>query len=207
MATVMTATLAGSVPSVLSQSGVAGAAAVGPMRSVPCGPLPGDPPLEAPGYAQQAGASGAADAWWCQLPHATVMPARFAARQRYVSPLSGALTTYASYATEYVIRGQDGKLPMPTTGPTIIVSSDVNSTVAPPGHLPYKAPSYGVGKVTVANGVTGVLAMRKNIVSVTWKFPTRAVPRYLRGVVSVSVSGSQVSKSTILAVARMVKPD
>jgi hypothetical protein len=196
------------VPLALGQPGTAGASAtVGPLRPVACTQLKSDPPLEAPYYAQQAGASSGSDGWWCELPHATEMPNNFVATQRYVSPLSGTVGTYSSYATEYVMRRANGSTPAPTTAPTIIVSSDVNSTVAPPAHLPYHAPVHATGTATVVKGVNGTIVAGKHVVSVTWRYPTSGTPKYLRGVVSVSVSGSGIPESTLLAVARQVKPD
>ena len=53
------------------------ASAVGPLHSLRCTPLPSDQPVEAPLYAQQEGANGATDGWWCQMPHATEVPAQF----------------------------------------------------------------------------------------------------------------------------------
>ena len=71
---------------------------LGPLRPVSCKTLPSDPPLEAPLYAQNAGASPMADGWWCQLPHPTRMPASFVAVQREVIPLPN---LYGLYSTTY----------------------------------------------------------------------------------------------------------
>src|SRR3984957_15089203 len=71
---------------------------LGPLRPVSCKTLPSDPPLEAPLYAQNAGASPMADGWWCQLPHATRMPASFVAVQRELIPLPN---LYGLYSTTY----------------------------------------------------------------------------------------------------------
>ena len=90
----------------LTVAGPTGAGAVqppsvnpGPLRPVSCKALPSDPPLEAPLYAQNAGASAMADGWWCQLPHATRMPASFEAVQRELIPLPN---LYGLYSTTYV---------------------------------------------------------------------------------------------------------
>ena len=203
MVTVVVA-LAGSVPLVLSQPGTAGAAVeIGPLHSVSCGPLPGDPPLETPGYAQQGGAGGGTDSWWCELPHATEMPSNYVAFRRSVSPLPN---TYADYGTEFVPKGTGKLSAAEVNGPTITVSSDVNSTVTPPTHLRY--PHLGGGRtVPLQRGVEAAVTSTDGIVTVSWRFPSSGVPKYLRAVVGVTVTGTHVPESTVLAVARQVRPD
>jgi hypothetical protein len=204
MVTVVVA-LAGSVPLVLSQPGTAAAAVViGPMHSVSCGPLPGDPPLETPGYAQQDGAGGGTDSWWCELPHATEMPSNYTAFRRSVSPISGG--TYADYGTEYVPKRTGTKTAAEPTGPTITVSSEVNSTVTPPAHLHY--PNQGTGRaVSLGRGIEATVTSTDGIVTVSWRYPSSGVPKYLRAVVQVSVVGTHVPQATVLAVAKQVRPD
>ena len=196
--------LAVPTPLVLGQPGPAwAAAAVEPLHAVRCGPLPGDPALEAPGYAQEDGASGGKDGWWCQLPHATQVPANFTAFRRTVSPLPH---TYADYGTEYVPRGTGNLAAAQAHGPTITVSADVNSTVTPPVHLRY--PSEGGGrKVSLGSGVQGTMTAADGIVTVSWRFPTKGAPKYLRAVVGVTVTGTHVPGTTVVAVARQVRPD
>ncbi|HEY1733882.1 MAG TPA: hypothetical protein VGG23_05495 [Acidimicrobiales bacterium] len=204
-AVAMVIALAGSVPLVLSQPGTAGAAVeIGPLHPVSCGPLPGDPPLETPGYAEQDGAGAGSGNWWCELPHATAMPSNFVAFRRSVSPISGG--TYADYGTEYVLRGRGTQTAAEAGGPTITVSSEVNSTVSPPAHLHYPQPGKG-RVVSLGHGVEAMVTSTDGIVTASWRYPSSGVPKYLRAVVQVSVVGTHVPRSTVLAVARQVRPD
>jgi hypothetical protein len=174
-------------------------AAIGTLHAVRCKPLASDPPLEAPQYALDEGAAGGADGWWCQLPHATQMPTKLVPMLRYVTPLPN---QYAGYSTQYSTK-QSATLS--ATQPTIIVSSDVNSAVRP-GNVPHRAPAGGK-KVELVKGVTAKLVVKGHDVQVSWAFPTKGVPQYLQAVTTVTVRGTDVPTSTVLAVAKHVAPD
>lgn len=169
----------------------------GPVRPVACRPLATDPQLQAPLYAQNEGASGAADEWWCELPHATRMLAGYVAVQRDVAPLAD---DYAYYTTEFARRGAKAG-----SGPTVMVTDDVES-VQDPGALHYGRTPPG-RKFRVAKGVTGYISSSDGSTQATWRFPTRGVPRYLQAVATVTVLGNGVSAPTIEAIARSVEPD
>ena len=77
---------------------VAATTTVGPLTSVGCAPLAAEPPVEAPLYAQQEGASSKSDGWWCQLPHATQVPGGLLPLRRDVAPLP---QNFAIYQTVY----------------------------------------------------------------------------------------------------------
>jgi hypothetical protein len=155
-----------------------------------------DPQLQAPLYAQNDGASGSADGWWCQLPHATQLPAGFVPVVRSVAPLAN---DYALYSTQY------GKHRNASAGPNIVVSSDVES-VQSPGRLDYGPRSSGK-TVVLHKGVKATVSSADGSVEVTWQYPTHGVPKYLRAVATVSVTGTGVPKSVVVAVARHVEPD
>ncbi len=176
--------------------GVAGAAA-SPVHAVSCRPLATDPQLQAPLYAQNEGASGVADGWWCQLPHATQMAPGLHAVQRDVSPLAD---DYALYTT--VFASHAGSV---VKSPYIEVSDDVES-VQTPGSLNYGRPPRG-RTVTLARGVVGTMTTGGGSTEVTWRFPQRGVPAWLRAVATVTVTGTGVPAQTVLAVARRVVPD
>jgi hypothetical protein len=199
---VVAVALAVPVPFALGQPGTAGAAVVpGPMEPVACKAVSGEPTVAAPYWAQQEGAGGETSGWWCQLPHATEMPANFVATTRTVDPLPN---TYADFTTEYVPEGSASAAV--GTGPSITVAPDVDSGVATPVHLLYPRQRQGT-VVTLPHGVRATMISSKHLVSVHWRYPTSGVPKYLRGVVTVTVIGSDVPKSTVLAVARAVRPD
>jgi hypothetical protein len=194
--------LAVPVPLALGQPGTAGAAVVpGPMKPVACTAVSGEPAVAAPYWAQQEGAGGETSGWWCQLPHATEMPANFVAISRTVDPLP---STYADFTTEYVPEGS--ATAAVGTGASITVAPDVDSGVAAPVHLQYPRQRHGT-VVTLPHGVQATLVSSKHLVSVHWRYPTSGVPKYLQGVATVTVTGSDVPKSTVLAVARTVQPD
>ncbi len=196
----MTAALAVPVPLALGQPGTAGAVVSGPMRSVSCQAVSGQAAIAAPLWAQQAGAGAQTSGWWCQLPHATKMPANFVAVSRTVDPLPN---TYADFTTEYTLKGSTGST---GAGPSITVAPDVDSAVTSPTHLQYPQLRQGTA-VTLTHGVQATMISKKHLVSVRWRYPTSGVPKYLRGVATVTVIGSGVPASTVLAVARAVKPD
>jgi hypothetical protein len=185
------------------EAGRAEASGVGPLHPLRCTPMSSDPALEAPLYAQEEGAGGGPDGWWCQLPHATEMPAGFVQLQRGVAPLAN---LYAVYSTNYGNRGSGGASIGSATKPGIVVSADVNSSVAPPAHLQYPPAPRGK-KVVVARGVTGTMVVNGGSATLTWRYPTSGVPRYLRAVATVTVSGTGVTEGAVLNVARHVTPD
>lgn len=179
------------------------AAGGGPLRSLGCTPMRTDPALEAPLYAQQEGAGGAPDGWWCQLPHATMVPSGFREIRRSVAPLAD---LYSEYTTEYgpgAARSVDGGS---DTGPEILVTDDVNSSVTPPAHLRYPPATEG-RKVSLGHGVTATVSRQGGTTTVTWRYPVSGVPKYLRAVAQVTVSGSHESPSIVMEVARHVRPD
>lgn len=173
----------------------------GPLHNVRCGPVRGDPAVQAPPYAEAKGATSVADGWWCQLPHATALPAGFVAIHRYVGTLPN---TYADYITQYAPKGTTST--KATTGPVITLVADASSGVFLPKHLHHLKLAHG-RKVRVARGVEAMLSTSESSVNLTWRFPTAGVPGYLVGVVSVSVGGHDVPEKTVVAVAERVKPD
>jgi hypothetical protein len=184
----------------------AGAAGNGQLHALRCTTLKTDPPLEAPLYAQQEGASGATDGWWCQMPHATKLPAHFVEIKHVIEPLT---FPYSLYSTYYRARSKGGPpTSLGTPGvPGVEVTIDFNSTVDhAPGRLHY--PSTPTGKtVTIRKGLKGTLVTTSNDTYVTWRYPTKGVPRYLQGVATVTVTGTAVPVATVLGVARQVAPD
>ncbi len=202
IAAAMVVALAVPVPLALGQPGTAGGSVVvGPMQAVPCRSVSGEPAVAAPLWAQQHGAGGQTSGWWCQLPHATEMPANFVAASRTVDPLPN---TYADFTTEYVPEGST--VSTGTAGPSITVAPDVDSVVGAPVHLRYPRLRKGAS-VRLLHGLRATLTSSKHLVSVRWRYPSSGVPQYLRGVVAVAVVGSDVPASTVLAVARSVRPD
>jgi hypothetical protein len=132
------------------------------------------------------------------------MPSNYTAFRRSVSPISGG--TYADYGTEYVPKRTRTKTAAEPTGPTITVSSEADSTVTPPAHLHY--PNPGTGRaVSLGRGIEATVTSTDGIVTVSWRYPSSGVPKYLRAVVQVSVVGTHVPQATVLAVAKQVRPD
>jgi hypothetical protein len=183
-------------------AGAAAPSTVGSLRPAACKPLPTDPPLEAPTYAQNAGASPVADGWWCQLPHATQMPANFVAVQREVIPLPN---LYGQYTTTFAPRVA-GAASQTGNRSSIVVAPEVNGAVAPGKPVPPAAPP-GARKVALAKGITASVVSTGRSVVVTWPYPSSKVPPYLRAVASITVTGTGVPESVVLAVAKHVKPD
>lgn len=177
------------------------------LHSLRCTPLGSDAALEAPLYAQQEGASGADDEWWCELPHAGRLPAGYGELIRTVSPLT---YPYALYTTYYGPSTAANRHALAQTDVSTLtgvwVTDDWDSTVRGVHNLQYPPAPRGVG-VRVAKRVVGTLVAGTGRVSVVWRYPARGVPRYLKGVVTVTVTGNGVPKATLLAVARAVTPD
>jgi hypothetical protein len=195
---IVTMTVAGQ-----SGAGATAPSTVGSLRPVACKPLPSDPPLEAPTYAQNAGASPVADGWWCQLPHATQMPANFVAAQREVIPLPN---LYGQYTTTFVTPVAAGAASRTGSRSSIVVAPEVNGAVAPGKPVPPSAPP-GARQVALAKGITASVVSKGRSVVVTWPYPSSKVPPYLRAVASITVTGTGVPESVVLAVAKHVKPD
>jgi hypothetical protein len=189
--------LAGASPAVSSS--------VGTLHSIPCKPLASDPPIESPLYAQQEGASGVPDGWWCQLPHATAVPAGLSAYLRNVAPLPSG---YALFSTTFSSApGATTAASQNTAGPEmIVVSADVNSAVSP-GITKHGPVPSGGQKVSLGKGVKASVISNGNSVQVTWSYPISGVPSYLRAVSTVSVTGTNLPKSVVIAVAKQVRPD
>ncbi|HVX22993.1 MAG TPA: hypothetical protein VHB02_16740 [Acidimicrobiales bacterium] len=127
------------------------------------------------------------------------MPEGFVATTRVVNPFPH---TYASYTTLY---GPPGSTTT-TAGPSINVAPYVDSAVVPGSTLKYGSPPKGK-RITLGRGVHAVVSSSRGTVSVYWRFPSSGVPKYLRGVASVTVTGSHLPVSTVVAVARSVRPD
>lgn len=180
----------------------AGASSSGSLQALTCTTMRTDPALEAPLYAQNEGASGASDGWWCQLPHLTVVPAGFQQIVRTVAPQPD---LYSDYETQYgpPTRAAPHVL---GSGPGILVTDDVNSAVTPPSHLRYPSLPQG-SSVSLGHGVTAVESREGSTTTVTWHYPVHGVPKYLQSVAEVTVSGSQVPASEVLDVARHVRPN
>lgn len=171
-----------------------------PLHAVRCRPLPDDPPIQAPAYAQQRGATDATDGWWCDLPHLTALPRGFVPLRRYVGTLPH---TYADYITQYAPKGTTPT--KATSGPVLTLVAEAASGVFLPKHL--VRPGLGKGsKVRLARGVRAVVSASKRLVGVSWRLPDGGLPSYLVGVVNVSLTGHELPKKTVIAVAKRVRP-
>ena len=190
------------VPALWLGPPAAAAVRLGPLHSVRCAAMASDPQLEAPLYAQQKGASGRADAWWCQLPHATQVPGGLVPLRRDVAPLPNG---YAIEETVYTRGGLVKDASISTKSPAIVVEVKLNSVVAPTttAHVPqFSSPN----TVTLKKGVTANVLTSGGQIDVSWAYPTTGVPKYLVAVASVTVAGFDVPASTVIAVAKHVKP-
>lgn len=187
---------------------VASGASAPALTKVKCTPLTGDPQIEAPGYAQSKGANGSSDGWWCQLPHATEVPAGLVARRRFFIPAEH--TTYGDYWTWYgpPSKGPKTRTAAPTPAVESVVVADlVYSEATPPKHLKHEQPVAGK-RVRVRPGITGVESVKGTTVRLQFQFPVhgKGVPKYLTSVATVTVIGMKVSPSTVLSVAKRLKP-
>jgi|GEM_PF-3198330 len=182
-----------------------GDASVGALHSVPCKAIKGQPAVEAPTWAQSTGAGATTGGWWCQLPHSTKIPSNFVTASRLVEPLAN---TYADFATEYVPSSTAGALTHEagTSGPSITLSTRVDSAVTPPTKVVHGRDVKGTA-VQLGTGVQGTMLRTKHLIAVTWRYPTTGVPKYLKGVATVTVTGEGVPEQTVLAVARSVRPN
>jgi hypothetical protein len=193
------------VPTVsLIGSGPADAStALGPLKSVACKPLKSDPAIEAPLYAQKAGATGRSDGWWCQLPHATKLPGGLVALRRDSAPLPN---NYGLDETVYAQAGTAKEAAISTHGsPFMIVEVKVNSSVAPSAtdRVPEFASAH---KVVLKKGTTANVLTDSGQTDVSWAFTTAGAPRYLSAVSTVTVAGFNVPASMVVAVAKHVAP-
>src|SRR5579871_5738779 len=102
----------------LAGPSVSAAAALGPLRSVACTPMASDPAIEAPLYAQQKGASGKSDGWWCQLPHATQVPSGLVPLRRNSAPLPN---NYDLDETVYSLAGTAKDTSFTAHGPPALI--------------------------------------------------------------------------------------
>ncbi len=189
----------------LGPAGGAGAASnLGSLKPVRCAPTATDPPLEAPLYAQRDGASGKADAWWCQLPHATQVPGGLVPLRRDVAPLPN---NYAIDETVYSAAGQARDASIGSNGSdAIIVEVKVNSSIAP--GTTARVPQFSSARtVLLKKGVTGNVLTGSGQADVSWAYPTAGVPKYLNAVSSVTVAGFGVPASVVIAVAKHIEPN
>lgn len=191
-------------PVALGPLAAAGASGTGSLHTLRCTPLSTDAPLEAPQYAQEEGASDVTDEWWCDLPHATELPTNYVELKRLVAPLT---FPYALYSTYYGARGTKNPTTISSSSqPHVTVTDDVNSTPRRPGKLQYPAAAKGKS-IALAKGVSATLVTAHGADTVTWRYPTKGVPRYLQGVATVTVAGTGVPEAVVVAVARHVEPD
>ena len=184
-------------------AGADAAASLGPLKPVRCAAMASDPAVEAPLYAQQKGASSKADAWWCQLPHATQVPGGLVPLRRDVAPLPKG---YAIEETVYSPVGSAKDVSITSNGPpAIVVEVKLNSAVAPgpTARVPQFASSQ---KVTLKKGVTASVLTDSGQTDVSWAYPTAGVPKYLTAVASVTVAGFGVPASAVIAVSKHVAP-
>jgi hypothetical protein len=162
-----------------------------------------DPSIEAPLYAQQKGASAKSDGWWCQLPHATQVPAGLVPLRRDSAPLPN---NYDLDQTVYSSAGTAKDASITAHGPpTLIVEVKVNSAVAP-GATVRVAQFSSARKVVLKKGITASVLTGSGQTDVSWAFPTSGVPKYLSAVSSVTVAGFDVPASVVIAVAKHVAP-
>lgn len=191
------------VPIIWSGPSVAATTTLGQLKPVACKPLAADPAIEAPLYAQEKGASGKSDAWWCQLPHATQVPGGLVALRRDSAPLPN---NYALDETVYASAGTAKEASISTNGsPFLIVEVKVNSAVAPGATA--RVPQFSSAhKVVLKKGVTANVLTDSGQTDVSWAFTTAGVPKYLSAVSNVTVAGFGVPASTVIAVAKHVAP-
>jgi hypothetical protein len=176
------------------------------LTNAACKPLTGDPVIQAPPYAQEKGAKGSSDGWWCELPHATKVPAGLVLRRRFFIPVYG--TTYGEYWTWYGPPSKGAATATATPGTTtegIVVSDLVYSEALAPTTLKHEPLPKGK-RVEVASGLWGVETVKGDTVHVTFRFRQKGAPRYLTSVATVTVIGNKVPAATVLAVARLVNP-
>jgi hypothetical protein len=191
------------IPALLLGSSVGASSTLGPLKSVGCAPLTAEPSVEAPLYAQQEGASPKSDGWWCELPHATQVPGGLLPLRRDVDPLPN---NFAIYQTVYSPAGTAKDESITANGPpAIVVEANVNSAVAPgkTARTPQFSSSH---KVVLKKGVEANVLTSGGQTDVSWSFSTTDAPKYLSPVSYVTVAGFGVPASTVIAVAKHVRP-
>lgn len=191
------------VPALWPGPSVAATTSLGPLKPVACASMTSDPSIEAPLYAQQKGASGKSDGWWCQLPHATRVPDGLVPLRRDSAPLPH---NYDLDETVYSPSGSAKDISITTHGPpALIVEVKVNSAVAPgaTAHIPQFS---SARKVVLKKGVTASVLTGSGQTDVSWAFPSSGVPKYLSAVSSVTVAGFGMPASAVIAVAKHVAP-
>jgi hypothetical protein len=189
----------------LSGVSTADGSPVGPLALLRCTSMASDPAVEAPLYAQDEGANGSPDGWWCQLPHGTKLPVGFVQLQRTVAPLAN---SYALFITRYGMQGGTaGTSGSSTHQPHIVISVNVNSSVTPPAHLQDRQALHGGKRIALASGVPATMVTHGTRVTLTWRFPPSGVPKYLRGVATIRLSASGVPETEVIDAARDVQPD
>jgi hypothetical protein len=191
------------VPVIWPGPSVGATTTLGPLKSVACKPMAADPAIEAPMYAQQKGASGSSDGWWCELPHATRVPGGLVPLRRDSAPLPN------NYDLDETIYSRPGLLKdaaITTHGPpALIVEVKVNSAVAPGATA--RVPQFSSAQtVVLKKGVTANVLTDSGQTDVTWAFRTAGAPKYLSAVSTVTVAGFGVPASTVIAVAKHVAP-
>jgi hypothetical protein len=176
---------------------------LGPLKSVACKPMASDPAIEAPLYAQQAGASGSSDGWWCQLPHATRVPGGLVPLRRDSAPLPN---NYDLDETVYATAGTARDDSITNNGPpAVIVEVKVNSAVVPGATA--RVPEFSSAhEVVLKKGVTAYVLTESGQTDVSWGFRTAHVPKYLSAVASITVAGYDVPASAVIAMAKHVAP-
>ena len=191
------------VPAIWLGPPVGATSTLGPLTSVGCAPTAAEPSIEAPLYAQKEGASPKSDGWWCQLPHATEVPAGLLPLRRDVAPLP---QNFALYQTVYAPAGTAKDDSITANGPpAIVVEVKANSAVAPgkTARIPQFTSSQ---KVVLKKGITAYVLSGSGQTDVSWSLPTTGVPRYLSPVTYVTVAGFGVPASAVIAVAKHVQP-
>ena len=191
------------IPAILLGPSVGASSTLGPLKSVGCAPLAAEPSVEAPLYAQQEGASSKSDGWWCQLPHATQVPDGLLPLRRDVAPLPN---NFAIYQTVYSPAGTARDESITANGPpAIVVEVNVNSAVTPGNTA--RTPQFSSSqKVVLKKGIQANVLTTGGQTDVTWSFSTTGAAKYLSPVSYVTVAGFGVPASSVIAVAKHVRP-
>jgi len=191
------------VPAIWLGPPVAATSTLGPLTSVGCAPLAAEPSVEAPLYAQQEGASSKSDGWWCELPHATQVPGGLLPLRRDVAPLPN---NFATYQTVYSPSGTAKDESITANGPpAIVVEVNVNSAVAPGKTA--RTPQFSSSqKVLLKKGIQANVLTSGGQTDVSWSFSTAGAAKYLSPVSYVTVAGFGVPASSVIAVAKHVRP-
>ena len=161
----------------LGPAGGAGAASsLGSLKPVRCAPTATDPPARSPALRATGRGQWPADAWWCQLPHATQVPSGLVPLRRDVAPLPN---NYAIDETVYSAAGLANDASIGSNGSaSIIVEVKVNSSIAP-GTTPHVPQFSSARTVLLKKGVTGDVLTGSGQSDVSWAYPTAGVPKYL----------------------------